>query len=998
MTLPSTPESANPDPRATAADAAFRRYLRSGDAAAIADLFDLAAGDLHRTALHLVGDDATAHDLVQITFLAALGGRGFDERRSVLPWLAGILRNQAAMVHRRRSQQLDRERLGGERSEDPVQRAAELELVTEIEGALARLPEPYQPVVRLHVLHGLDAGAIAASLQRPGGTVRTQLLRGLARLRELLPVGVAGVLAGLLPTTGLAAVRTNVLAAAAPRGGAPVTASLAVVARPSTAWLALLAVSIGLLWWLGDDVAAPVPRPAPIAVATSDSPVLPVEAADVPAAALAGGREQPAAAASFELRGVVTGTVRGVDATPIAGAEVLLWRDRPVMAGATFAPVPAATARTDADGSFAIRGHGESCYLLARTADAISEHAINGKLERRTLVDGFELRLQPLLEQRGRLLDAEARPVANFAFGTHRGSSSSLADALPVAGFRRCELPYLDARTDRDGCFEVRAAANEPYTWEVQHPDHPMLRVRHRAADGDVELRLERGAELHGVVWTWHGAAAAGAEIQLADWPVRRAVCDASGGFVLRGVALRDGLWLRATFPGAALRCEPVLDATARLEVRLEPARVLAGRLLDANGEVLAGRTLRIVGDRTLDSGFRHAGEVETWELLVGKSRTKTDGDGAFRFDALYDGLFTIELRLDGGDFQAVAQARSGSERLELRCVDRSVRFTGTVRDALTGTPIEACEVRVWRPDDADGKSWSGRTRELATPGGELAFGGVAPGPVRLTFSAAGYADREIAARSYEPGAQRMMVTLDPARSLLIEVRAGAQPASGVVRAHLGDGKWLMLPTGGGATTALDLHRGRVRLERLPARVVTIVLECAGEDDATVVVDLAQPRSEPLVFDFKSAVAAPELAFTVIVVQAAKATAAVVSGERVDPSWLQRSLQNGTVALPTVEAKLVFASDSGKVLASGAVKPRAHAAEGAVATPFEVRVSDGRNGYTQPAEVPELELRLRAHAVVVTMQAEGHAPVTRRILPMDVAGDDPTFVMILPSR
>src|SRR5688572_3584248 len=108
MTRPPPHDPTLPDPRMAAADAAFRRYLRSGDAAAIADLFDIAAGDLHRTAMHLVGDDATAHDLVQTTFLVALEHQGFDQRRPVLPWLAGILRNQASMVHRRRAQRLDR--------------------------------------------------------------------------------------------------------------------------------------------------------------------------------------------------------------------------------------------------------------------------------------------------------------------------------------------------------------------------------------------------------------------------------------------------------------------------------------------------------------------------------------------------------------------------------------------------------------------------------------------------------------------------------------------------------------------------------------------------------------------------------------------------------------------------------------------------------------------------------------------------------------------------
>ena len=112
MTISRTPDANDHDQRGAAADAAFRRFLRTGDPTAIADLFDLAAASLHRTALHLVGDDATAHDLVQITFLAALQQRTFNEGRPVLPWLGGILRNQAALVHRRRARGRPRSAVG----------------------------------------------------------------------------------------------------------------------------------------------------------------------------------------------------------------------------------------------------------------------------------------------------------------------------------------------------------------------------------------------------------------------------------------------------------------------------------------------------------------------------------------------------------------------------------------------------------------------------------------------------------------------------------------------------------------------------------------------------------------------------------------------------------------------------------------------------------------------------------------------------------------------
>ena len=50
--------------------------------------------------------------------------------------------------------------------------------------SIARLPKPYQPVLHLHLGHGLSAQDIALALGRPPGTVRTQLVRGMELLRK----------------------------------------------------------------------------------------------------------------------------------------------------------------------------------------------------------------------------------------------------------------------------------------------------------------------------------------------------------------------------------------------------------------------------------------------------------------------------------------------------------------------------------------------------------------------------------------------------------------------------------------------------------------------------------------------------------------------------------------------------------------------------------------------------------------------------------------------
>ena len=70
----------------------FLRWRDRGDAAALAELFDRAAPELLRLALHLCRHAADAEDVLQATFLAAIeSAQRFQRSHRVLPWLTGPL-------------------------------------------------------------------------------------------------------------------------------------------------------------------------------------------------------------------------------------------------------------------------------------------------------------------------------------------------------------------------------------------------------------------------------------------------------------------------------------------------------------------------------------------------------------------------------------------------------------------------------------------------------------------------------------------------------------------------------------------------------------------------------------------------------------------------------------------------------------------------------------------------------------------------------------------
>lgn len=197
-------------------DRAFARFRDSGDPTALGEVFDGAAPELLRLASHLISDLALAEDLVQATFLVAIESSGdYDPSRPVLPWLVGILTNQARLLRRARGRQPDPERLTQSDSADPAEAIEAKEITSTVTDAISRLPESYRPILMMHLRHGFSPQEIALTLGRPPGSVRKQLSRALCLLRKALPGGFAATVStSILPARGLAAMKETILSAA----------------------------------------------------------------------------------------------------------------------------------------------------------------------------------------------------------------------------------------------------------------------------------------------------------------------------------------------------------------------------------------------------------------------------------------------------------------------------------------------------------------------------------------------------------------------------------------------------------------------------------------------------------------------------------------------------------------------------------------------------------------------------------------------------------------
>lgn len=181
--------------------AKVEQFRSSGRPELLEEAWSQVAPRLFQRALRRKRSRGEALDLVQDTFVVALGKLDtFDERRALEPWLHGILENLAARRRLTASAvpDLDPMDSAAVTPDDEVELREARALVRE---QVATLAHPYKEALELYLFEHLDGPEIAARLDRPASTVRTQLERGLARLREKLPRDLAPVLVGILAAT-----------------------------------------------------------------------------------------------------------------------------------------------------------------------------------------------------------------------------------------------------------------------------------------------------------------------------------------------------------------------------------------------------------------------------------------------------------------------------------------------------------------------------------------------------------------------------------------------------------------------------------------------------------------------------------------------------------------------------------------------------------------------------------------------------------------------------
>jgi RNA polymerase sigma-70 factor, ECF subfamily len=170
------------------ADTQTARRIGAGDSVALADLYRRESGRVYRYALAMCGNEATAADVTQDTFIAfARRPGGFDPSKGTLQgYLMGVVRHHVLAAIRQMHDPLEAVTEEAADTQDPDSLLIAKSDHAALMAAIAQLPVVFREalvLVELQEMSYADA-AVLAGIEL--NTLRTRLHRAKKKLAELL--------------------------------------------------------------------------------------------------------------------------------------------------------------------------------------------------------------------------------------------------------------------------------------------------------------------------------------------------------------------------------------------------------------------------------------------------------------------------------------------------------------------------------------------------------------------------------------------------------------------------------------------------------------------------------------------------------------------------------------------------------------------------------------------------------------------------------------------
>lgn len=687
---------------------------------------------MRNLALSMVGDAERAEDLTQETWIRALEHPPSLDG-PVRGWLATVMQNLFRQERRGRVRGADREsQVAGEEASQgrsSSELLARVSMQRELVELVLALDEPYRKVVLLRFFEELSPKRIAEQEGLPIATVKTQLSRGLERLRERLDSARDGDgrawLTALVPLlrqpAGLAS--SNVLPLV-PLGALLMNAKVVVTV------LILSAIGTGYLVSLPEvdevkaeklEVAQPgeteelqTPDSTETPLIDSDRSTSAREEVDVQSP-IQSEIEPPTSAGAAAV--MVSGRVVNLNGLPIGGLSI-------ASSNSISTRGTRSLATSAEDGAF-------QCLLAnASRLWVIDDHFTtvmagvpdSGATEKEILVV-----VAPLIELAGRVIDEYGNLVGgarvelkaphqlrrDIGWGLDFSQEVRFVTESGVDG----HFEFPNAPGFVGGVLRATADGYVPYEEaapEVSSSTNQLVMVRPTLS----------GNLLTGQVIDELGVVVPNAYVSMGVDTTRT---DAAGGFVFDLADPKSSNRIFAEFPGEfsadkliAIKPgflpgeqsargidedgRPIWPDHVVLRIGGEPLAI-SGRVVDTTGSPLAGMRVWIE-DPTFFGGLREEGKpytnmshVET--MLIGHdpswSFVETSGDGEFRLEGLLDRNYAVGVMdpksLTRAREESVQAGRSGVE-IELSYEETWETVRGLVVDGR-GTPVAGASVRV---------------------------------------------------------------------------------------------------------------------------------------------------------------------------------------------------------------------------------------------------------------------------------------------------------------
>ena len=613
---------------------------------------------LQRIAIAIVGDAATAEDIVQGAWLESLKDSNRDKG---MGWMRRLVRHRSIDSYRRRLRAP--EPLSGQSQEGPADgshdHTAQLALQRELIEAVEALREPYRGVLFMRYFEGMGPAAIA---QRQGAsvhTIKSQLQRGLDQLRrKLAPNHHQGERwsPALLAFAGTDGVRL-----AAPASGASVLAPTVLIAM-KTLWIpAVLFLALFGGWWAfsSDGDAAKGALSQAVEERTSHSE-------------LAGHAESGGSNGSTKEREVLPKSVQATEPAATAASTGSLQVQVLDQAGGPVAGVHVIAsavvelpqyralyrARSNAQGWAVLEDMPAGAYTL-RTDRHRPKPNVEVQIE-----PGAELsRTLTLLRGvrvTGQVVDEAGRPVTDAQVWMTSNSSGWTRGGVVGRSDGKGNFTILDAPKDQSiGALAAGFAPSQLVDLDL-----------HDTSGGSAELVLKLvrgGAAVSGQVRDAAGRPLPGVLVAVGDtrrygdmrpdgtfaenWSPLSAQTDAQGRYHLVGleagkhrVQMRAAGWAR--WSGSF---EVETGQVARVDATMVPGLTLRGVVTGGDGQPVAGARILALREPITES-YLQGGQVDYYGAFGAVGRL-TDSQGRYSMDRVAPGetiLYALEPKPEG--------------------------------------------------------------------------------------------------------------------------------------------------------------------------------------------------------------------------------------------------------------------------------------------------------------------------------------------------------------